>query len=106
MEDRDTKRDELIVFVIRETGWTLEYVRELPLDDLFALVKELSYQKAIDEYKMALNFAMVISNWATAMSKHKRYRPTQFVGEPPDRKAFIKEVTSDEEKDTSPNTET
>jgi len=81
----DKRYNELIVFVIRQTGWSLEYVRAIPFDFLMALVEELRYQRAVDNYNMASNFAMVIANWASAMGK-RRYRVSDFVGYPPYRR--------------------
>lgn len=81
--------DELIVFLMREFGWTLEYASELvgrlPLRKLNALVEELRYQKALDDYKMSANFAMVLANWASAQGKRK-FRSTDFIGQAPQRK--------------------
>ena len=81
--------DELIVFLMREFGWTLEYtqnlIRKLPLKKLNALIAEVKFQKSVDDYQIASNFAMVIANWASAQSKNKRYKVTDFIGQPPSR---------------------
>ena len=85
--------DELVVFLMREFGWTLEYttnlVLTLPLKKLNALIEELKYQKAAENYQIASNFAMIISNWASARSKNKRYKITDFIGEPPRRGSLV-----------------
>lgn len=80
--------DELIVFLMRAYGWTLEYtidlVDNLAIDKLTALVKETKYQMAVDDYMTARNFAMVIANWASAQGK-KKYKVSDFIGNPPKR---------------------
>jgi len=80
--------DELIVSLMRQFGWTLEYttnlVNTLPLNKLQALVKEFRFQESMSEYRTAQNFAMVIANWASAQGK-KKYRIRDFIGDPPRR---------------------
>ena len=80
--------NELIVFLMREFNWTFEYtqtlVRTLPVKKLNALVKEIRYQKALEDYRTAANFAMIIANWASAQGKRK-YDVSEFIGQPPSR---------------------
>jgi len=80
--------DEVIVLLMREFGWSLEYtiaqVQSLPLAKLNAILNELQYQRAMEEYRTATNFAMVIANWASAQGK-RRYSIKDFVGNPPRR---------------------
>ena len=77
----------LVVFLMREFGWTLEYtvglVKTLPVKKLNALITEIQYQKAIEDYKVASNFAMIIANWASAQGK-RRYKVSDFIGKPPE----------------------
>ena len=73
--------DELVTFIIRETGWTLEYVRKLHPKDLYPLVEELSYQKAVDDYKLAYNAAMI-----AGMLAKKGTTIQGLIGEPPTRR--------------------
>ncbi len=81
--------DEIVVFLMREFGWTLEYAtnlaKKLPLKKLNVLIDETKYQKSVDEYNLAANFALIITIWLNAQSK-KRYRITDFIGQPPQRK--------------------
>ena len=81
--------DELVVFLMREFGWELEYttklVQTLPVKKLNALVKEVQYQKSVEDYQTATNFAMIIANWASAQSKNKNYKVIDFIGKPPNR---------------------
>lgn len=83
--------DELIVFLMHQYSWTLEYtvdlVNTLPLKKLRSLVKETLYQQASEDYKTARNFAMLLANWATAQGK-KKYRVTDFIGNPPRRENY------------------
>lgn len=72
--------DEAIVFIIRETGWTLEEARNLTVDEFSLLVSELSYQKAVDDYKLARNAAMIACMWAK-----KGTKVTDFIGQCPER---------------------
>ena len=80
--------DELVVFLIRELGWSLEYtvelVKTLPIKKLNALIEELKYQKDIENYQIASNFAMVLSNWASSKGK-RSYSISDFIGQPPTR---------------------
>lgn len=82
--DHDT--DEIIVFLILKTGWTLEYttnlVKTLPLKKLNKLVQEIQFQQSIEDYKTASNFAMLLANWASAQGKRK-YKITDFIGQAP-----------------------
>ena len=84
--------DELIVFVIRQTGWLLEYVRDMEMAQLVTLARELAYQKAIEDYRVAYNFALALASWASANTKGKKYRPEDFIGPQPSRDTFFKEV--------------
>ena len=81
--------DELIVFLMREFGWTLEYtvrlVTTLPINKLNALIAEAKYQKDMENYQNAANSAMIIANWASAQSKDKKYKVSDFIGSPPKR---------------------
>jgi len=75
--------NESMVFIARETGWTLEYIRNLPLKTVRTLVNEIAYQKRVDEYKEAYNFAMVIC--ALVSNREHPVMPIDIVGEPPKR---------------------
>ena len=35
-----TNFNSLIAYMVKETGWTLEYIRSIPFDDLIALAGE------------------------------------------------------------------
>ena len=87
---QDIAIDETIVFIIRETGWSLEYVRKLPIRELKALVKEIRYQKAVDEYRYLRGIAMALATWAGTRKEGQRYRPEDFIGQPPTREEINK----------------
>jgi len=82
--------DELIVFLMREFGWTLEYaqnlIKHLPLKKLNALVEEVQYQKAVDDYRTAANFASIVGTLAS--SRQKRYTIENIIGRPPQRRTY------------------
>ena len=79
--------DELIVLFMREFGWTFEYtwnlVRTLPLKHLNPLVKELQYQKAVEDYKTAANSARIVCTMAS--TKNHIYTIRDVIGSPPER---------------------
>jgi hypothetical protein len=85
MDKNDIALNETVVFLIRETGWSLEYIRALPLKTLNQMVEELRYQKAVDEYRLLRAVAMGVAVWASAQHKHRRFRPEDFVGNQPTR---------------------
>ena len=76
--------NELIVFVIRETGWSLEYVQQMSLATLSTLVEEMKFQKAIEDYNLMSGFALIVATLAS--SKNRRYRVEEIIGSPPTRK--------------------
>lgn len=80
--------DEIVVFLMREFGWSLEYttnlVKTLETGRLNALLKELEYQRKTDAYESASNFAMVLATWASSQGK-KRYGAQDFIGRAPQR---------------------
>jgi hypothetical protein len=81
--------DELIVYLILKTGWTLEYatelVKNLDIKKLNALVAEMRFQDEMAEYRNASNFAMILATYANSVSKGRRYRVKNFIGEAPRR---------------------
>lgn len=81
---RADRYNELIVFLIRETGWTLEYVRRIPYTEFALLVDELSYQKAVDDYNR--NYPLGIIAAILASDRTHQKRPSDFIGRPPERK--------------------
>ncbi len=89
--------DELVVFIIRETGWPLEYIREMDAADINLLVSELSYQKKVDDYNRNYSIA-TIAAILTSDKNHKR-RPEDFIGMPPERGNDDQENTSSEASD-------
>jgi len=77
------KYNELIVFVIRETGWSLEYVRQIPYAQIVTLVNELIYQKDADNYNR--NYPLGILAAILTSDKTRRRRPEDFIGRKPQR---------------------
>lgn len=79
----NTQRNETIVFIIRQTGWTLEYVRGLPLRQLIALRDEMAYQQSVDNYQRLYGAALVAA--VLASGKHHQVKPEDIIGPPPER---------------------
>jgi len=83
---RNNRLDEIITLVVRETGWSLEYVQQMPFAILCKLVEELDYQKKLDDYKTASYFAMVIATYLNAHTKDRKFKIKDFIGDPPQRR--------------------
>lgn len=94
MDKSDQDINEAIVFVIRETGWSLEYIRALPIGTFNQFLKELRYQKKVDEYRNLRGFAMALANWASSKKRGVKFRIEDFIGDEPTRKSL--EVTKNE----------
>ena len=81
--------DELIVYLCLTLHWTFDeackFAKEQPLRKVRAFVKELQYQKAFEDYRVAANSALIICTWANAQKKGNHYRVTDFIGETPGR---------------------
>ncbi len=81
--------DYLVVRLCFLLGWTFDYscefIKKTPVKKVRAFIDELEYQKSVEDYRLASNAAMIITIWANAQSK-KRYRVTDFIGPPPQRK--------------------
>jgi len=88
--------DELIAFVIRETGWSLEYTRNLPLYYLHALVEEFRYIREQEAYERAHNAALIVCTLAS--SQTRRYKPCDIIGEPPKRSCMTTKKLTREPK--------
>ena len=86
--------DLLVAFIIRETGWTLEYVRNLPLEDLFLLANEFTELKKGEDYQQAYNFASMIATMVNLWSKN-RIKPEDIVGYPPEHNKIKEEKEED-----------
>ncbi len=92
--------DELIVFLILKTGWTLEYttnlVKKLSIPKLNALIAEICYQEDLEQYRTACNFAMIVITLVS--SKRRRYRISDIVGKKPRRKNEVDDISKAAEK--------
>ena len=80
--------NELIALIIRETGWTLEYVRSQPFGYLRALAEEFQYSRSVEAYERAHNAALVVCTLAS--NRTRRYKPEDIIGEPPKRREMAK----------------
>ncbi len=81
--------DYLVVRLCFLLGWTFEYscefIKNTSVKKVRAFIEELEYQKSVEDYRLASNAAMIITVWANAQSK-RRFRVTDFIGYPPQRK--------------------
>ena len=79
--------DELIVYLCRVLHWSfdesLKFVRQTPLKKLNAFVKELQYQKSVEDYRQAANFASIVCTLAS--SRQRIYKVQDIIGQPPAR---------------------
>lgn len=78
--------DAAITLIVKETGWTLEYIRSQPVSYLQALLNELSYQESLESYRGIYNSAMVVC--ALINSKERHYKPEEIIGERPERRTM------------------
>jgi hypothetical protein len=53
--------NEMVVFVARHTGWSLEYIRGMELGQLRSFSDELHYQVAQEAYNAAYPVALLIT---------------------------------------------
>ena len=74
---------ESITLIARETGWTLEYIGEMPVNQFQVLLNEVVYQKDCETYQDAYNAAMIVC--ALINSKERHYTPENIIGERPER---------------------
>ena len=86
--------DDLIALIVRETGWTLEYIREQPLFYLYSLVEEIQYLRTQESYNHAYNAALIVC--ALVSSRIRRYKPHDIIGERPERRDMAKGKLSKE----------
>ncbi len=84
--------DQLIVYLCLTLGWTFEYacdfVKNQDVKKLQTFVKELQYQKSVEDYRYASNFAMALSVWANSLKKGNHYKVSDFIGQPPQREGY------------------
>ena len=92
--------DELIVWLCLVLHWpyeeSLKFVRQTPIKKLNAFVEELQYQKAVEDYRQASNFAVIVCTLAS--SKQRKYKVQDIIGHPPARKIEPNELKQAAEK--------
>lgn len=88
--------DEIIVFFMREFGWSLEYttnlVKTLPIKRLNALIEEVRYQKAMEDYRQASCSAMIVA--CLVSDKAHRRNVKDIIGYPPQRRVSKKKLST------------
>lgn len=84
------KLNEAISLIARETGWTLEYIRSLPVRYFQVLVYEFTFEKSLETYRDAYNAAMVVC--ALINSKSHHYKVEDIIGYPPERRDMTDKI--------------
>lgn len=77
----------LIVLVARNTGWSLEYIGQLPLRKLVGIAGLLDYQRYEEIYRIEYRLAQIMCILTSDKLHHNK--PEQFVGQLQE----LKEVT-------------
>jgi hypothetical protein len=77
--------NKVITLIIRETGWTLDYIRAQPVSTLFALVNEIAYQRAVEDYRQDCRSASVMTTMINLWAK-KQVSVDEIIGQPPERR--------------------
>lgn len=75
------KLNQLIVMVARHTGWTLEYIGQLPVNRLLTIAAIIDHQRKLELYKIEYRLGQIMCTLAN--SKKRKYNPEQFVGNKP-----------------------
>lgn len=60
-----SRYNEAVVYMVRHTGWSLEYIRKMPVDLLHTFVEELKYQGQVEDYNKNHLLALIL----TALTK-------------------------------------
>ena len=76
--------NEAVVLLAREFGWTLDEIGKLELSQLNSILREIAYQKRLDDYVASYRFAFLASVICNLMSKEK-VSPEDFIGLMPKR---------------------
>jgi hypothetical protein len=82
--------NEGISLIARETGWTLEYIRSLPVRHFQVLVYEFTFERSVETYRDAYNAAMIVC--ALINSKSHHYKPEDIIGERPERRDMTDKI--------------
>lgn len=77
-------------FLVRETGWSLEYIRAQPVFLLSALCAELFYQRAVEDYREDCRIASLMATMARFWG-NKRVSVEDIIGMPPERRTMTEE---------------
>lgn len=95
---------EMIVLLIRETGWDYEYTKDFventPLRELKAFFEELTYQREVDNYRRLEGLAMVAREVRNSVPRKrgKTYQVRDFIGDIPVRKKVPEKIRKAAEK--------
>lgn len=78
------KSNEVVVFLARELGWSLEQIGKLGIQQANELIQELTHQKAVEVYREDYRFAFLASVVCNLVSKNPM-TPDDFIGQPPQK---------------------
>lgn len=91
--------NEQIALIVRETGWSLEYIRDQPLSTLNALTSEILFQRSVERYHDRYSAAMIVATLASG--KNQTYRAEDIIGEAPERRVMKEnELAKEKRPDT------
>lgn len=88
MSDSVLPTDDIVVYLLRKTSLTLGEIRELSARQFVELIKEVSYQESVEEYRRQYSVATILAAIASTIpQKHPRnYKAEDFLsGKPPNR---------------------
>lgn len=71
----------LVTQVARHTGWSLEYIGQLPLRKFVALAQMLAYERQVEIYRIEWRIGQVLA--AITSDKLHKHKPQEFIGEAP-----------------------
>lgn len=52
---------EIGIYIARKTGWTLDYIGEIPIDKLISIYGELVFQESAERWEWNYNFATLLA---------------------------------------------
>ncbi len=82
--------DYAIVEIACATGWTLEYIRSLPIRELRLFWEELNYQSSVSEYREAQRTGTIVMTLIN-LNSNRKYSLEDIVGPPPQRRKVLED---------------
>jgi len=85
---------EAIVYIARKLGWSRREIGDLTPQQFVDILKELSYQESLEDYRTQHNVASILAaiyNTIPRKKGSKTFKASDFIGESPQRNATPKE---------------